>query len=111
MAEYELHATACQSDVEARQSDPAYGLSNTGQYVDAPFNGADVPVHGPHGSEGLTYSARLAGRYEILISSKHNGKPLDQTSLKLSSDGRVITQSWWDPSRPNDKGTLVYEKQ
>jgi hypothetical protein len=82
-----------------------------GQYVDAPFDGADAPVHGPHGGEGLTYSAQLAGRREISILSKRNGKTLNQDSLELSGDGKTLIESWWNPDHPTDKGTLVYEKK
>lgn len=81
------------------------------QFVDAPLDGADVPVHGPHASEGLTYSARLVGRREIQTLMKRNGKALTQGSLELSNDGRVITESWWNPGQPADKGTFVYERK
>lgn len=83
---------------------------NAGQHIDAPLDGADVAVQGPH-PEGVTYSVQLAGRYEILTLTKRNGKVLTQGSLKLSNNGRIITDSWWNPDRPADKGTLVYEKQ
>jgi hypothetical protein len=81
-----------------------------GQYIDAPLNGVDAPVNGPH-PEGVTYAARLAGRREILTLTKRNGKAVTQGSLELSPDGRVITDSWWNPDRPNDIGTFVYEKK
>jgi hypothetical protein len=82
-----------------------------GQYVDAPFDGTDALVYGPHASEGLTYSARLVGRREIQALTKRNGKAVTQGSLELSNDGRVITESWWNPGQPTDKGTFVYEKK
>ncbi|MGA6982256.1 MAG: hypothetical protein WBZ11_11950 [Candidatus Sulfotelmatobacter sp.] len=83
---------------------------NAGQYIDAPFDRADAAVHGPNPG-GVTYAARLAARRELLYLTKRNGKVLTQGSLKLSNDGRVIIDTWWNPDRPNDKGTLVYEKQ
>jgi hypothetical protein len=83
---------------------------NAGQYIDAPFDGADSPVHGPHAPDGTTFTAKLVGRREIRTLSKRNGKVLTQESLELSNDGRVITYSWWNLDRPNDKGTFVYEK-
>jgi len=82
-----------------------------GQYVDAPFDGADASVYGPHASEGLTYSARMVGRREIQTLTKRNGKALTQGSLELSNDGRVITESWWNPGQPTDRGVFVYEKE
>jgi hypothetical protein len=83
---------------------------SAGQYIDASFDGADAAVQGPHAPERLTYTARLAGRNEILILAKRNGKVL-QDSLELSKDGRVLTYSWWNPDRPTDKGVFVYEKK
>jgi len=84
---------------------------SAGQYVDAPFDGVDAAVHGPHAQEGLTYSARRAGRREISTLTKRNGKALTQGSLVLSDDGRVITESWWNPGQQADKGTFVYERK
>lgn len=80
------------------------------QYIDAPFNGVDVVVQGPH-PEGTTYAARLVGRREFLTLTKRNSKALTQESLELSKDGRTITYSWWSPDRPTDKSTFVYEKE
>jgi hypothetical protein len=84
---------------------------SAGQYIDAPLDGVDAAMHGPHAPEGTTYAVRLAGRREVLSLTKRNGKVLTQGSLKLSNDGRIITDSWWNPDRPADKGTLVYEKK
>jgi hypothetical protein len=80
------------------------------QYIDAPLSGVDAPVNGPH-AEGVTYATRLAGRREILYLTKRNGKVMNQGSLELSNDGKAVIDSWWNPDRPNDKGTLVYEKE
>jgi hypothetical protein len=87
------------------------GYPSAGQYIDAPFNGVDAAVHGPHAPAGITYTARLVGQREILTLAKRNGKALIQSSLKLSGDGRVITESWWNPDQPTGKGTLVYERK
>lgn len=81
-----------------------------GQYFDATLGGADAPMRGPRAPEGLTYSVHLLGRREILTVAKSNGKALIQETLELSDDGRVITDSWWPPGHPTDKGRLVYEK-
>jgi len=84
---------------------------SAGQYVDAPFDGVDAAVQGPHAPEGITYSVRLAGRRKIHTLTKRNGKVLIQGFFELSSDGRVITESWWNPGQPADKSTFVYEKK
>lgn len=87
------------------------GYPTAGQYVDARIDGTDAVMRGPNAPEGATYSVRSAGRREFLILTKQNGKTLTQGSLELSDDGRIITYSWWSPSRPTKKSTLVYEKQ
>jgi hypothetical protein len=84
---------------------------SAGQQIDAPLDGVDAAVRGLHSPEGRTYSARSVGRREIRTLTKANGKVLTQGSLELSNDGRVITESWWNPGRPTDKGTLVYERK
>jgi hypothetical protein len=84
---------------------------SAGQYVDASFGGVDAAMQGPHALEGMTYSVRLAGRREIHTLTKRNGIALHQGSLELSDDGWVITDSWWNPGQPTDKGVFVYEKK
>jgi hypothetical protein len=84
---------------------------NTGEYIDVPLDGVDTMMSGPHAPRGLTYAVRPAGQREFLILTKRNGKVLTQESLKLSSDGTVVTETWSTLSRPNDKGRLVYEKE
>jgi hypothetical protein len=85
--------------------------SSAGQYVDVTFGGTDAPVYGAHAPEGMTYSAWLAGRRKILTLTKRNGEASTQGSFELSDDGRVITESWWNPGQRTDKGVLVYEKE
>lgn len=84
---------------------------NAGQYVDAPLNGADSAMRGPHAPAGTTYAVRADGRREFLILTKRNGKILNQGSLELSGDGRTVTDSWWTPGRAADKSTFVYDRQ
>jgi len=82
-----------------------------GQYIDEPLDGVDASMHGPHAQEGVTYSVRLVGRREISTLTKRNDKTLTLGSFELSDDGRVITESWWRPAHPADKGTFVYERK
>jgi hypothetical protein len=84
---------------------------NAGQYIDEPLDGVDAAMHGPLTPKGVTYAVRLVGRREISTLTKRDGKTLTQGSLKLSADGNVITESWWNPARPADKGTFVYERK
>jgi len=87
------------------------GYPSAGEYIDAPLNGGDAAMYGPHALVGMTYAIRWAGQRKLLIRGKRNGKAFNQVSLELSDDGKVITDSWWNPSRPTDKATLVYEKR
>lgn len=87
------------------------GYPSAGLYIDAPLDGVDAAVHGPHTPEGMTYATRLVGQREFLTLTKRNGKVLTQGSQELSGDGRVIIESWWNPGQPTSKGTLVYEKK
>jgi hypothetical protein len=82
---------------------------SAGQHIEAPLDGAEATVHGP--LDGMTYALRVVGRRKFLTVTKRNGRVLNQGSLVLSRDGRVITDSWWNPDRPNDVGTFVYEKE
>lgn len=84
---------------------------NVSEHIDAPVNGVEAAVRGPHAPEGTTLSVRPAGSHGFLIVMKHHGEVLSQGSLKLSDDGRVITNVWWKPDRPAAKGTLLYEKR
>lgn len=85
------------------------GYPSAGQYVDVPLNGAEAAMHGP--AAGITYAVRRAGRRGFLILGKRNGKVVTQGALELSDDGRSMTKSWWNPDKPADKASLVYEKK
>jgi hypothetical protein len=84
---------------------------SAGQQIDAPLDGIDAAVHGPHVPEGSTFAVRAAGRRKFRTVTKRQGKFFNQGTLELSNDGRAITDSWWNPSQPADKGTLVYDKK
>ena len=84
---------------------------SVGQHIDAPLDGDEAAVRGPHVLDGATLAVRPAGNREFLIVTKLHGKIFTQGSLKLSNDGRIIINSSWTPDRPAAKGTLVYDKK
>jgi hypothetical protein len=84
---------------------------SAGQQIEAPLDGVEAAVRGPHAPEGTTYSVRSVGRREIRTLTKRQGQVPTEGSLKLSDDGSTITESWWNPGRAADKGVLVYEKK
>jgi hypothetical protein len=67
---------------------------SAGQHIDAPLDGVEAAVRGPHAPEGTTRAVRPAGNREFLVVTKHHGKVFTQGSLKLGNDGRVITESF-----------------
>lgn len=82
-----------------------------GQQIHAPLDGTDAAVDGPHVPAGSTFAVRVAGKREFRTVTKRHGRFFNQGTLELSNDGRAITDSWWNPSEPADKGTLVYDKK
>jgi hypothetical protein len=54
---------------------------------------------------------RPNGPREFLTLRKMDGKIVNQGSLRLSANGRTLTEEYWPPSRPDERATLVYEKQ
>jgi hypothetical protein len=101
------------ADMTLRLDNQAFHIDypSVGQHIDAPLDGVEAAVRGPHVLEGATLAVRPAGNREFLIVTKLRGKVFTQGSLKLSNDGRIITASSWTPDRPDGKGTLVYEKK
>lgn len=84
---------------------------SAGQQIDASLDGVEGPVRGPHAPEGTTFAVRPAGNRKFLTVTKRRGRVFSEGSLELSNDGKSIIDTWWNPDRPNVKGTLVYEKQ
>jgi len=84
---------------------------SAGQHIDAPLDGVEAAVRGPRVLEEATLAVRPAGNREFLEVTKRHGKVFTEGSLKLSNDGRIVTDSWWNPDRPSVKGTLVYERK
>jgi hypothetical protein len=84
---------------------------SVGQQIDAPLNGVESPVRGPHVQEGATLAVLPAGNREFRMVTKLHGKIFTQGSLKLSKDGRTITSLSWTPDRPDVEGVLLYEKK
>jgi hypothetical protein len=86
-------------------------FSGTGEYADLPLDGSDAPLHGPSVPQGLTLAARVIGPREFRTLKKFGGKVANEGSLKLSADGRTLVEEYWSPTRPEQKATLVYDRQ
>jgi hypothetical protein len=81
------------------------------QYMDPPLDGSDAPVHGPNVPQGLTIAIRSNGPLEFLTVQKIGGRIINQGVLRLSADGRTLTDEYWTPDRPDLKAARVYEKK
>jgi hypothetical protein len=81
------------------------------QYMDPPLTGIDALCRGPFVPEGLTMAIRPNGPHEFLTLRKIDGKVVNQGSLRLSTDHRTLIEEYWRPGKPDEKATLVYEKQ
>jgi hypothetical protein len=86
-------------------------FSESGQYIDAPLDGSDAPVQGPGIPQGLTMAIIPHGPQEFLTLRKFGGQITNQGSLRISADGRTLVEEYWVPRRPEQKATLVYERQ
>lgn len=86
-------------------------FAESGQYIDSPLDGSDAPVHGPGVPEGLTMAVTPHGSREFLTLKKMEGQIINQGSLRLSADGRILMEEYWNPKTPEQKARLVYEKQ
>ena len=86
-------------------------FSESGQYIDAPLDGSDAPMLGPGVPQGVTMAIRPHGAQEFLTLKKIGGKIVNEGSLRLSADGRILVEEYWSPSAPAQKAMLVYEKQ
>jgi hypothetical protein len=81
------------------------------QYMDPPLTGIDAPCHGPFVPQGLTMAIRPNGPREFLTLRKIDGKIVNQGLLRLNPDEHTLLEEYWPPGRPDEKATLVYEKQ
>jgi hypothetical protein len=87
------------------------GYPNAGQWVNAPLDGTDAPVQGPHAPKGLSFSVRAGGSRLFSIINTRNGKTILNERLELSADGATVTDLWWGTEKSSGTGKLVYERQ
>jgi hypothetical protein len=83
----------------------------TGQYANAPMDGSDAVIHGPRLPKRITMAVKPNGTDELSTTKKANGLIVNQGTLRLSKDGRTLTEEYWSPKKPDERAVLVYEKQ
>lgn len=91
----------------------ADGLALTypsGVIKDLKFDGKDYPPVGANATAGSTFSALRTGSGDIELTDKYQGKVVATEKLKLSADGKTLTQTVSAPGKrtPN---LLVYDRQ
>jgi hypothetical protein len=75
------------------------------------LDGTDAPTHGASKEERVTLSAKPDGQSKLVFTQKVDGVDVAESSLTLSHDGRSLIQQTWRPGHPNERQTLVYDKQ
>jgi hypothetical protein len=78
---------------------------------DGTLDGTPAPVKGPAIPDGLMVSEKLEGPNKMVSVATINGKEIGRSEDTLSADGKSFTEINWDPAKPNEKQTLIYEKQ
>ncbi|HEX7361224.1 MAG TPA: hypothetical protein VF283_12105 [Bryobacteraceae bacterium] len=63
------------------------------EHQDIKFDGKDYPGLGPRVAHGITSSAKRTGEHTIQATDKLNGKVTDTHELKVSEDGRTLTDT------------------
>ncbi len=80
-------------------------------HIDAFIDGTDTAIVGPRVSPGASISILEHPPLEFDFASKVKGRVVSVGTMRLSGDGRLLTETYWPPGRPSDKAVLVYEKQ
>jgi len=78
---------------------------------DGKLDGTPAPVKGPAIPDGLMVSEKLESPNKMVSVATINGKEIGRSEDTLSADGKSFTEINWDPAKPNEKQTLIYEKQ
>ena len=78
---------------------------------DGKLDGTPAAVHGPDIPEGLTVSEKAEGPNKLVSDIALGGKHLQHAEDTLSADGKSFSEISWDPAKPNEKQTSVFEKQ
>jgi hypothetical protein len=86
-------------------------FSDGEHFMESPLDGSDATMHGPGVPQGLTMAIRSSSPREFRTLKKMSGQIVNEGSMRLSADGRVLVEEYWNPNRPDEKATLVYEKQ
>jgi hypothetical protein len=76
----------------------------------AQFDGKDYLVTGPTVPAGFTIALKPAGPRTLEVVEKHEGKTISLGTLKVSPDGKTLTEESWPPNMKQEATVAVYEK-
>ncbi|HEV2578708.1 MAG TPA: hypothetical protein VGU25_15995 [Acidobacteriaceae bacterium] len=75
------------------------------------LDGTPAAVHGPNVPDGVMISEKLEGPKKMVSDVTVDGKHVSHSEDTMNADGKSYTEITWDPTKPNEKQTYVYEKQ
>ncbi len=78
---------------------------------DGKLDGTPAAVHGPNMPNGMMVSEKMEGPQKMISEVTMGGKRLWHTEDTLSPNGKSFTEIGWDPAKPNEKQTTIYDKQ
>lgn len=85
---------------------PAYKISWDGK-----LDGTPAPYKGDGAPAGVMMGIRTDGPSKLVAVETTNGRPSDNSEFTISPDGKTLTEVDWSPDKPDEKMTLVFEKQ
>jgi hypothetical protein len=81
------------------------------RYIDVTLDGTDAAIHGRLAVPSVTFALEERSARKFSSTMKVHGQVVTFGYWQISPDGRSLTESYWAPSRPNEKAVLTYEKQ
>jgi len=78
--------------------------------VAGPTDGTALPYVGPETPQGYTISFMVAGPSHLKYVNKYNDKVVNLGTMKVSRDGKTLTQVFWVPGKEKERATAVYVK-
>jgi hypothetical protein len=73
------------------------------------LDGTDTTVHGM--PSGGTLAIKQASPLQMESTTKMKGEVTLEGTYTISEDGKTLTEEWWRPDHPIQKGRKVYDKQ
>ena len=79
--------------------------------LEGKLDGSDIAIAAPEIPKGLTMALKPASSHKLTYVEKVAGKPVMTGYLTLAPDGKSITDTGWDPGKPNEKQLSFFARQ